>query len=214
MGLHNSGCRRHDGGAKLGASFQELLPAAFEHLGRVWLRNIASLTDRVRSETTVRNLLKTWEDWGIFPSLFTKGLEALLLAPISDISHKDAVNEPDVWLRQKFMPWFSGLNQAQLPYACRMRGLAGSGLKTAACRVRLCHFERYWHLKVGMSVRLFGLQAAKELNGCVGVLEQWDSSVGRWSVRLKGGNAKAVKAENLLLENDVDNGHTLATASI
>jgi len=202
--LHNSGCRRGNGGAKFGANLQDLLPEAFEKLGRLWLGNIEGVVERVRGEETVCNLLKIWEDWSIFPTTFAKGLEALLMAPIVDTSAKDAANEPDALLRQKLMQWFSGVNQAQLPYACRMRGLAGKSLSTVACRVRLCHFERYWHLCTGMDVRLHSLQGASYLNGCIGVLQDWQNASGRWNVRLRSGEVKALKRQNLFAEKCED----------
>lgn len=203
--LHNSRSQqalgRGAGGAKFGASFQELLPEAFISLGAHWLRVMPSMVEKVRAEEAVRKVLKVWQDWGMFPSQFTMGLECLLLAPIYDIQAKEASNETDVRLRQKLQPWFSGINQAQLPYSCRMRGLSGKSLKATDCRVRLCHFERYWHLVPGVTVRLQGLQAAATLNGCIGVLENLDRATGRWNVRLKSdGQIKAVKADNLISE--------------
>ncbi|CAL1152671.1 unnamed protein product, partial [Cladocopium goreaui] len=52
--------------------------------------------------------------------------------------------ETDLLLKQKLQRWFSG-DQSQLPYAARLRGLAGKARKSEVCRARLCHFERFWH---------------------------------------------------------------------
>merc|ERR1740123_2299879 len=96
--------------------------------------------------------------------------------------------------------WFSGLNQAQLPSACQQRGLAGKALSMATCRARLCHFERYWHFQRSSPVRLNGLVAAPHLNGLAATCVCWDLGAGRWKVRLEDGNIKAVRQENMILD--------------
>merc|ERR1740123_1881095 len=96
--------------------------------------------------------------------------------------------------------WFSGLNQAQLPSACQQRGLAGKALSMATCRARLCHFERYWHFQRSSPVRLNGLVAAPHLNGLAASCVCWDLGTGRWKVRLDDGNIKAVRQENMILD--------------
>eukprot|EP00933_Yihiella_yeosuensis_P075120 TRINITY_DN84322_c0_g1_i1.p1 TRINITY_DN84322_c0_g1~~TRINITY_DN84322_c0_g1_i1.p1 ORF type:complete len:267 (-),score=69.82 TRINITY_DN84322_c0_g1_i1:45-845(-) len=53
-------------------------------------------------------------------------------------------------------------------------------------------------LKIGMMVRVKGLQARPELNGLEGVLTSLDEARSRWQVELKnGGGAKLFKAANL-----------------
>eukprot|EP00401_Gymnodinium_catenatum_P006777 CAMPEP_0117511688 /NCGR_PEP_ID=MMETSP0784-20121206/28638_1 /TAXON_ID=39447 /ORGANISM="" /LENGTH=548 /DNA_ID=CAMNT_0005307371 /DNA_START=80 /DNA_END=1723 /DNA_ORIENTATION=+ len=197
--LHNSGSKRQ-GASQYRVSLQELLPEVFENLGRVWLRKLEKQADRVRSEGAIRQVLKAWERWRAFPLLYTRGLECLIFMQISDITAREAGNEPDERLRQKVTRWFSGMTQAELPYACQQRGLAGKELPTVLCRARLCHFERYWHLQLGFKVRLHGLQAAPHLNSLVARCEQWDFAAGRWKVRLESGELKAVRQENLLFE--------------
>ncbi|CAJ1367218.1 unnamed protein product, partial [Effrenium voratum] len=123
---------------------------------------------------------QVWADWSVFPPLFTRGLSCLVLAPVVEVSAKEANGEPDEQLKQKLVRWFSGINQGSLPYESQMRGLSGKSLPASSCRARLCHFERFWHLQPGMAVRLRGLQAAATLNGMPGVLEEWDAPAGRW----------------------------------
>merc|ERR1711871_1268195 len=94
-----------------------------------------------------------------------------------------------------------------------MRGLSGKFLPAAACRNRLCHFERYWHLATGNYVRLEGLQAAGHLNGLVGVLENWEAATGRWNVLLKTGETKAVKPANLIMVDPPSLPDVRATSS-
>lgn len=50
----------------------------------------------------------------------------------------------------------------------------------------------------GAVVRLTGLKAAAQLNGELGRLERFDGSSGRWEVKLREGDSKAIKAENLV----------------
>eukprot|EP00408_Alexandrium_pacificum_P064772 CAMPEP_0171176572 /NCGR_PEP_ID=MMETSP0790-20130122/11804_1 /TAXON_ID=2925 /ORGANISM="Alexandrium catenella, Strain OF101" /LENGTH=230 /DNA_ID=CAMNT_0011641465 /DNA_START=60 /DNA_END=752 /DNA_ORIENTATION=- len=53
-------------------------------------------------------------------------------------------------------------------------------------------------LKIGMKVKVCGLQARPELNGLEGVLTSFDEQRSRWQVELKnGGGAKLFKAANL-----------------
>ncbi|CAK0803561.1 unnamed protein product [Prorocentrum cordatum] len=174
---------------------------ACENLGRTWLQPIASREERARGEGGVRRVFGAWEAWRVFLPLFTKGLECLLLAPeMRDVSCREAAGEPDERLRPKLTRWYGGLEQAALPQACLERGLKGPhALPPVLCRARLCHFERFWHLQVGRAVRLHSLVAAPHLNGEVAACEQWDSGAGRWKVRLKTGEIKAVRCENLML---------------
>jgi len=52
-------------------------------------------------------------------------------------------------------------------------------------------------LRPGLAVAIHGLKGAPELNGKGGKIEQWDADKGRWTVRLPGGELKALKPENL-----------------
>merc|ERR1719414_2647569 len=53
-------------------------------------------------------------------------------------------------------------------------------------------------LKIGMKVKVCGLQARPELNGLQGVLTFFDEQRSRWQVELTdGGGAKLFKAANL-----------------
>lgn len=54
------------------------------------------------------------------------------------------------------------------------------------------------NLSPGSFVTLTGLLKATELNGQPGRLERWDQSSNRWDVRLRDGDVKAIKPENLL----------------
>lgn len=141
--LHNSGTCTH-GAARYRTSFQELLPDAFERLGRQWFRRLKQgQREHVRAEAVVRRVLATWKGWDLFTPLFTQGLEALLFAPVLDAGAPDA--ERDEALRLKLTRWCLTANAARLPYAARLRGLSGSALATTSCRARLCHFDRYWY---------------------------------------------------------------------
>ncbi|CAE8612789.1 unnamed protein product [Polarella glacialis] len=142
--LHNANSGR-PGATLFRESLQELLPESCEQLGRVWLRRVEGLVERARMESAVRRVLKTWDDWAVFPALFTKGLEALLFSPVLIMSQEVAAREPDRALRNKLQRWFSATDQGRLPYASRLRGLSGKAVPTTVCRARLCHFERYWH---------------------------------------------------------------------
>jgi len=206
--LHNS----KDGGDKqtLAAGIQEALPEACEKMGRTWLRRIETQEERDTAENSVRQVLQAWQDWAVFPPLFVRGLESLLLAQVYETSAKEAGAEPDEKLRRKMLHWFSGLNQAQLPHACQQRGLSGKvhgvegvprlALSMATCRARLCHFERYWHCQRSSPVHLNGLVAAPHLNGAAATCVCWDLGAGRWKVRLEDGNIKAVRQENMILD--------------
>lgn len=188
---------------QLRSGLQEQLPETFEKLGRLWLQQLENSEEWARGEATVKKVLKAWDEWRVFPPLYTKGLSCLLFSPVWEISAKEAGQETDERLKQKLVRWFSGLNQAQLPYECQLRGLGGKGMQTSVCRARLCHFERFWHLQPGMVVRLKGLMAAPHLNGLIGVLEHWDWQAGRWKLGLRDtGEIKSVKPENLTAESD------------
>jgi len=52
-------------------------------------------------------------------------------------------------------------------------------------------------LAPGGIVRLTGLKAAAHLNGELGALERFDAETGRWEVKLRSGDVKAIKAANL-----------------
>jgi len=198
--LHNS---KGGTGEQLGASLRELLPEACERLGRVWLRRIEEQDERDSAESEVRRVLKAWQDRNVLPLLYTKGLECLLFAQVFEISAREASSELDEVLRPKLTRWFAGLNQAHLPDACQQRGLVGKALSMATCRARLCHFERYWHLQPGVGVRLHGLLSAPHLNGLSGVCEKWDLGAARWKVRMTDETLKAVKQDNLLLDDSL-----------
>jgi len=164
----------------------------------------------------VQKVLKALEACRAYPPIYVKGLESLVFAHVGFITAKDAGNEPDEGLRQKILRWFSGMSQSELPYACQQRGLAGKVLtSTKLCRARVCHFERYWHLCTGMDVRLHSLQGASYLNGCIGVLQDWQNASGRWNVRLRSGEVKALKRQNLFAEKceDVVGGEGTAVSS-
>jgi hypothetical protein len=48
----------------------------------------------------------------------------------------------------------------------------------------------------GIAVAIHGLKAA-DLNGKEGKCKEWDSSKGRWTVEMRGGELKSIKPENL-----------------
>lgn len=54
-------------------------------------------------------------------------------------------------------------------------------------------------LRPGKSVQVSGLKgdAALRLNGEKGALESWNAATNRWNVRLRSGEVKAIRAENL-----------------
>uniref|UniRef100_A0A7S1WV15 CID domain-containing protein n=1 Tax=Alexandrium catenella TaxID=2925 RepID=A0A7S1WV15_ALECA len=134
------------GAAQYVASFGNLLPEAFETAGREWFRRILDFAERNQTEDRVRCVLAALRSTGAFPPNFTRGLEALLFAPVIEDASEMPDTGADELLRAKLSRWFSVANQARLPYACRLRGLSSKALPTAACRARLVHFERYWHI--------------------------------------------------------------------
>lgn len=81
--------------------------------------------------------------------------------------------------------------------------------KTGRWKVRFGNGERKAlkpeHLTVvsspGNQVLVQGLEKAAHLNGMVGILDAFDVSSGRWSVRFNQGEAKALKTNNLVLVN-------------
>lgn len=119
--------------------FEESLPDACEYLGSHWLRHPDC--DRARAETIVKRTFDAWRDWDVFPAVYVNGLEALMLGPAPD----EVPESVDNVLRQKLAEWCSEGNAADLPMAARRRGLSGKSLQVAACRQRLCIYERYWH---------------------------------------------------------------------
>lgn len=52
-------------------------------------------------------------------------------------------------------------------------------------------------LRPGVTVAIHSLKGAADLNGKEGTVEQWDADKGRWTVKLPGGERKALKPENL-----------------
>ena len=56
----------------------------------------------------------------------------------------------------------------------------------------------------GSSVRIHSLKSATDLNGLVGICIAYDSSAGRWLVRLPNGSGKRVKCENLTVLVNLD----------
>ncbi|CAE8629512.1 unnamed protein product [Polarella glacialis] len=141
------------GSARYRSQFEEPLPDVFEHLGRLWLARLqesdADGKLLARAEVAARGILSAWQGWDVFPSVFIGGLESLLLAaapePNSDPSLWTAENESDPTLRQKLARWCSEVEPAELRVAARRRGLSGPNLPVAICRLRFCHYERYWH---------------------------------------------------------------------
>lgn len=154
--LHNANAGVK-GAARYRTSFQELLPDACEHLGRQWLQCLArGRPERDRTYAAVRAVLAAWRDWGVFPPLFTRGLEALLFSKLpsasdgSDGSSSESSSDeaPDEaipgQLQRRLARWRTPTDPARLPFAARLRGLSGSSLPAAECAVRLCHYEQYW----------------------------------------------------------------------
>merc|ERR1712187_761646 len=82
MGNTNSSAK---GALRYRTSFQELLPDAFEKLGRQWLQRLENgRLEQSRAQACIKNTLGAWTEWGVFPPRFVKGLEALLFAPVVD----------------------------------------------------------------------------------------------------------------------------------
>eukprot|EP00927_Polykrikos_kofoidii_P060480 TRINITY_DN55446_c0_g1_i1.p1 TRINITY_DN55446_c0_g1~~TRINITY_DN55446_c0_g1_i1.p1 ORF type:complete len:577 (-),score=105.90 TRINITY_DN55446_c0_g1_i1:396-2024(-) len=152
--LHNSGGGRVQGATQYRASFQELLPGAFEQLGRQWLSSLGKdlCTERRRAETAARRVLRAWRSWSVFPALFIGGLEMLLFAPVVMESARDDEDTHeelrDKVLQQKLARWRKASDMSQLPKAAHQRGLAGTCQAVADCVRLLCRYERYWHRPV------------------------------------------------------------------
>lgn len=157
--LSNASCQKQ-GVGQYRTSFQDLLPDACEQMGRLWFSRIADQSERGHAERQVRAVLKAWQELDAFPPLFALGLECLFFKPILDAEVAAAL-ETEERLRQRLQRWFLAADQARLPYACRLRGLAGRALPTAQCRARLCHFERYWR---GVDLPEVDQEWAREVN--------------------------------------------------
>ncbi|CAE6933103.1 unnamed protein product [Symbiodinium sp. CCMP2592] len=143
--LHNSALSSSRGATRYRSNLQELLPGACEQFG-FWLRGKGRQSLRQsRSEAAVRQVLDCWRDWSIFPPLFPAGLEALLFAEIPEDTDTKAKGDQDLELQAKLAHWRDPGTAPRAPYAARLRGLANSTLPVAACVLRLCHFERFWH---------------------------------------------------------------------
>eukprot|EP00401_Gymnodinium_catenatum_P067368 CAMPEP_0117457694 /NCGR_PEP_ID=MMETSP0784-20121206/541_1 /TAXON_ID=39447 /ORGANISM="" /LENGTH=344 /DNA_ID=CAMNT_0005251177 /DNA_START=28 /DNA_END=1063 /DNA_ORIENTATION=- len=113
--LYNSNCRVQ-GADKFRSSFQELLPDAFEHLGRLCIRRPGlQRVEQMRAQSVVRHVLTTWQAWSVFPPLFTKGLESLVFAPVLENVYPQA--ETSEALRRKL----SGGKQQQALNAYHMK---------------------------------------------------------------------------------------------
>lgn len=142
--LHNSSSGAQ-GAARFRTSFEELLPDAFERMGRQWFRSLRwGRPEWRRAEGALRRVMHAWSQWCIFPPLYVKGLECLVFEPINRPVPPE--EEPDAELRKKLSRWCSAAHAANMSYAARVRGLSGSALATSACVARLCHYERYWHI--------------------------------------------------------------------
>jgi len=90
---------------------------------------------------------------------------------------------------------------------CIVMGGAGRGwtvLKDLKSAVELAHsravkrFEAQGDIAGGQSVRLAGLQACPELNGEVGIALRFAEQSGRWLVRLRNGEGKQLRPQNLV----------------
>merc|ERR1712232_1305218 len=89
---------------------------------------------------------------------------------------------------------------------CIVLGGSGCGwtvLKDLRAALELAHsrsvkrFENQGDIVGGQAVRLKGLQACPELNGEVGLTLRFADAAGRWLVRLRNGEGKQLKPQNL-----------------
>lgn len=189
--------------------FEELLPEACEMLGRRWSQRIRNSEDWVCVDGTVSRIFGAWADWKVFPVLFTRGLQSLLFPSVPE-GHKlrEDLFQPDAKLTEKLSRWTSCTETVDWAHECRLRGLMGkeSRVDISTSRARLCHFERYWHVRPGTTVRLedYKTQPTCALNGKIGICEKWDWSVSCWRVRLQDGMLKTVRPLNLRVEKDSD----------
>lgn len=138
-----SNARAHvQGASRYRMVCEESLPDAFEFLGRSWLRGAEiDRLSRARAEAALKKMFNAWRNWDVFSTVFIGGLEALLLGPAPEDA-SECVNDI---LRQKLVEWCEPSIAADLPMAARRRGLCGKDHPVAACRQRLCVYERYWH---------------------------------------------------------------------
>eukprot|EP00929_Paragymnodinium_shiwhaense_P064626 TRINITY_DN32403_c0_g1_i3.p1 TRINITY_DN32403_c0_g1~~TRINITY_DN32403_c0_g1_i3.p1 ORF type:complete len:641 (+),score=162.68 TRINITY_DN32403_c0_g1_i3:74-1996(+) len=125
--------------------FQELLPDAFERLGRHWFKRTAPGTEHDRGSLGVRKVLEAWRKWEVFPQVFVAGLESLIFAPVDSATLEATEAAADMVLRHKLEGWKDQSKMGELRAAARLRGLAGAALPLSTCRLRLCNFECYWH---------------------------------------------------------------------
>jgi len=138
------------GASRYRTCFEDLLPDAFERLGRIWLPCIdRDGPQSTKAESAAQCVVHAWRSWDVFPSVFIDGLESLLLSPAPEST--DALrtlgpeHEVDAVLRQKLAWWVHEVSPAELKVAAKRRGLSGGSLPVVACRLRFCHYERYWH---------------------------------------------------------------------
>eukprot|EP00928_Gymnodinium_smaydae_P009426 TRINITY_DN13529_c0_g1_i1.p1 TRINITY_DN13529_c0_g1~~TRINITY_DN13529_c0_g1_i1.p1 ORF type:complete len:593 (-),score=167.38 TRINITY_DN13529_c0_g1_i1:12-1790(-) len=149
--LYNARSATARGAARFRTAFEELLPDAFDALGRQWSRGGAGgggagHLERSRVASIAGAVLQAWRGWDVFSAVFVSGLEALVLSPTPDGAVDDAEGA-DAVLRQKLQQWKVEATEADVPTAARRRGLSGpvGSLPAAECRQRLCRYERYWH---------------------------------------------------------------------
>ena len=91
----------------------------------------------------------------------------------------------------------AGVSSSSFPsHLQRQAHILASAVQLAHSRAaRRC--EEQGAVAGGQTVRLVGLKARPELNGEVGLALRFEASTGRWLMRLRNGDGKQVKAENL-----------------
>eukprot|EP00928_Gymnodinium_smaydae_P016555 TRINITY_DN16231_c0_g3_i2.p1 TRINITY_DN16231_c0_g3~~TRINITY_DN16231_c0_g3_i2.p1 ORF type:complete len:441 (+),score=81.03 TRINITY_DN16231_c0_g3_i2:269-1591(+) len=117
------------GSSRYVASLQDLLPEAFEQLGRAFLPTLEE-PERARVEEKVRSVLIAWKDLEPFPPLYPRGLEALFFAPVlPEVGSLEGLKaSADAELRGRLARWLSGAEQVDTvpPRHSRYEFVSGS----------------------------------------------------------------------------------------
>ncbi|CAE7943990.1 RRC1, partial [Symbiodinium sp. KB8] len=151
--------------------FEKSLPDIFEQF-EIGLSRSESKIQVAQAKEQIAKILKVWEDWGLFPPQFLRGLEASVMVGVRRLralaSKGDSSREP-VWLEPKLADW-RRQHFSQLEKMCRARGLRGSTAHLeASAQLSLEEARKEWLIDRLVTYELLAhekeqarMQAAKE----------------------------------------------------
>lgn len=121
--LHNTASSRPAAWAYR-REFERSLPDIFENM-HLSLARLESKIERSRAQEKVVQLVRIWEDWGLFAPQFVRGLEASVVVGVKSLrslrAKGDLSREPP-WIEVKLAEW-RRQHFSQLEKVCRTRGL-------------------------------------------------------------------------------------------